>query len=365
MDLVYKNNMIKIQNNKYSIINLALIIFFIHGILYFIYPEQIYDETSSIKLIKYFLICFLIIIYLYEIQLLKIIIFTILFILLVLIHYVSLNFRYSITGFLYIVPFIVMLLINGVIFKKSNFFFVAIVSYIFVSIFGYIEYFQETFSRNDTYLTGYRISSILVNPNNLGVFLVFSTILILENLKKSIYSPILILNTLLLLYFSFSKASIILFLIYLGVKYTKISLLFIFILYIFTINYIENNYEILIFSLNARFEYNDLFLNILNQNIIAPFFNSYQYTDNVYLNLYGNFSIFIFIIFIIFNQILLMLLLLRNFFKHILYLSLFLISGLSENFLYLSPLAYMYWGYVFWLLKYKLNVTFGIRFRNE
>lgn len=355
-----------IENNKYfTIINLILIVIFIHGVLYFIYPEQMYDETSLIKLIKYFLISLLIIIYLYKIQFQKIIIYTMIFVLLISIHYISINFRFSLTGFLYVIPFIVMLLINGVIFKKSNLFFVALVSYIIVSIFGYIEYFQETFSRNDTYLTGYRISSILVNPNNLGFFLVFSTIFILENMKKSIYNLILIVNTLLLIYFSFSKAAIVLFLIYLGIRYIKISLLFIPIIYVFTIDYIESNYEILILSLNARFEYNDLFLYILNQNSIAPFFNDYQYTDNLYLNLYGNFSIFIFLIFLIFNEIILMLLLLKKHFKHIIYLSLFLISGLSENFLYLFPLAYMYWGYLFWLLKYKLNVTFRTSIRNE
>lgn len=358
-------DVIRIKNRKYSIINLLLILFFIHGILYFIYPEKIYDETSSIKLIKYFLIFLLIIIYLGRIQFQKIIILIMVFILLLNIHYISFNFKYSLTGILYILPFVIMLLIHDIIFKKSNLFFIAFVSYLFVSTFGYIEYFQETFSRNDTYLTGYRISSILVNPNNLGLFLLFTTIFIFEKMKKNIFSIILIINTLLLLIFSFAKTAIILFLIYLCLKYIKLLLLLIPLSFIFLMDYFLENYEILILSLNARFEYNAMFLNILNQNLITPFFDNYQYTDNVYLNLYGNFSIFIFIIFIIFNLLILLLLFFKKYFNHVIYLSLFLISGLSENFLYLSPLSYMYWGYTCWLYTNKLKINFDKRISNE
>lgn len=354
------------ENSKLSVINLVLIIFFIHGVLYFIYPEQVYDNASSIKLIKYFLISFLIIICFFKIHVQKMVVFIVVFILLVGANYLAGGFKNSLTGILYIIPFIVVLLMHEVIFKKANLFFIVLISYLCVSIFGYIDSVQETFfSRFGYGLHGYRISSILTNPNNLGLCLLFSTIFIFKKMNKNIYSVILIANTSILLYFSFSKTSMVLFLIYLFVRYIKTLFVCIPIIFLLVTYYVLENHEELLTSLVARFEYNNMFFNIAQQNLIAPFFNNYQYTDNVYLNLYGTFSIFILILFIIFNQFILISLCLKKYFKHILYLSLFLIAGLSENFLYLFPLAYIYWGYIFWLLNYKLKINCCVKNKNS
>lgn len=327
--------------------NFLIFFFFIHGVLYFIYPAEINNEVSYIKYVKY-IILVLFIFYFYRNIKTKsvILIFTISLIIFLLYFINDSNGVLQYT--LFMIPMIFMFLYRKEFYNIPLILPVSI--YIIISVFGYLEYFvfEEFFSKFSYGFGGYRISSILVNPNNFGITMVFIFIFIYENINKRIIRSFLFLNILLMVYFSLSKTALIILLIYLAFKYFKLTM-FIFILALLYFLLSNNLYydERVLLSMKARNIYNESFFVLANSNIIFPFQSTYQYTDNIYLQIWGYFSIFSFFIFLLFNQIIAIILIYSKKYISVLVLFCFFLTGLTTNYLYLWPLAYMYWGFIF------------------
>lgn len=347
-------------------INFFLILaFFMHGILYFVFPTEIDNTNSFIKYIKYILVISFIIINYHMIKS-RDILFVLIFMNVSFIFY----FLNDSTGLnniyiLFFLPIIFIYLLRNTFNNTKMILQSTIYIYIVISIFAYLEYtiFKGIFPRFGVGDFGYRVSSILVNPNNFGLTVVFMTIMLHTMITKPFFKKIILLNTVILIYFSMSKTAFILFIVYILYKYIKLIPLFVIIgaIYIsltFDTLFIDDKY---LTSSSIRGDMNNDFFILANENILLPFWNSYQYTDNIYLQLWGFFGLFFLLIFFLFNQALFIIFFTFKQYTNVIVLFLFLLAGLTTNYLYLWPLAYMYWGFVFYNTnKYFLKLSKNI-----
>jgi len=338
---------------------LLLLLFFTHGILYFIYPVELNNPSSFIKFIKYIIIVFFSIYFLNTIKLKElrniIFILTISFVF----YLVANNFVLEQIYFLFLIPIVITYLyINEIdkhiLYKASKYI------YFIISLFAYIEYtfFSAFFTKFSYGIYGYRCSSILVNPNNFGITIVFITIYLLENLKYKILKGIVLLNSIILIYFSFSKTAMVILLIYLMYKNYKFFIpIFSLLTFLLVLNNKINIDDKYTASLDARVTYNSNMYDMINNNIFFPFLNSYQYTDNIYLHIWGSFGLLGLLTYIFLIVFTVLSFLLSKMFINVLILILFLFVGYTTNYLYLWPLAYMFWGFVF----YNLNIIYKVK----
>ena len=333
-----------------------MIAFFLHGILYFVFPIEINDSNSWVKFIKYFLIIIFAIVNINVVRT-KEVFYSLAFANLAFIFY----FFNETTGInhiylLFVLPILLMFLYRDAFIDYSLIFKVAIYSYLGISVFAYLEFFvfKGLFPRFGVGNFGYRCSSILVNPNNFGITVALLSVFIHSNLSKHLYKLIIIINTLLLIYFSMSKTAAVIFLLYMFYVYARWVPLFVFILFLYLILFfdsssIEAKYSA---SLVVRESLVANFLVLAQENLLLPFVDSYEYTDNIYLQLWGFFGLLFLLMFICFNVFIFYKLVHLGQYVKVIALVMFLLAGYTTNYLYLWPLAYMYWGFVFCNSRY-------------
>ncbi|MDH5717006.1 MAG: hypothetical protein OEZ22_05155 [Spirochaetia bacterium] len=221
-----------------------------------------------------------------------------------------------------------------------------------------------------------RITSIFVNPTTLGLIMVLLTYYILMNFiitisikkKRRVWFILMSINSWLIIIFSGSKTAIVMMLIiyvfFFIYRLKKKSLMFI-VNIIFSIFFLSLIYvgffdfesilnpehfgldmkirEFKMTSLESRLIYiKDFFIGV-DKNILFPWYNSYSYVDNAYLDIWGTFGLLSLLFFLFHNIVWLIKAYKKKryfLFNMLLYL---LIMGTVTNIFYLSQIAYIYW----------------------
>lgn len=372
---------------KKFINRLLIVIFFSHGVLYFIYPQDIYNEGSWIKLIKFVVLFLFLISNISSISKKNILRWlgatAGIFILMLMSH----DIAQFMSGeglkrfFLYVSP-LLMIVITPII-DKYNYKKIPLHVIALGVLFAFIEYFyfNGIFTRFDhSENHGYiRIVSIFVNPNNAGLILsigfiyindYFQTTNFIHFLKKLLFLSAIIIAifltgsktplTILILYFILKLPY------YFGklFKYNKfgnMKYIVLVVLMLPILLIIPNKVNLDIFSYIRSFSLNtgeirqnqffDFFsFNILDSFLAPNYFNISQTYDIMYLQLWSDIG---FIGIIIFFVLLLFIYLKRirfytNSAKVLFFLLLF--SGFSLSFLIIWPI-----GYIFWYLAFSNN----------
>jgi len=298
-----------------------------------------------------------------------------------IINIIAVQHNFNIILFLnYILPMSMLFFYKGLSGKLAIYRIIG-VTYIATTVFGYIEFFflHGLFFRFSD--SGYRIISIFVNPNNMGLVTVALTIYLYEHLNKQSNRILLLANSFFLIFLTGSRNALLVFLVvtflyiirYLTLLLVKnqllkyrsvflvglsgVMLIVICILFYKKINngvqqILDNTRslgEVDLFT-GRLVQYNAFFENVAS-NLIFPNQNIFSYVDNNYLHIWGFFGLLILILFFFFNLYLLLKTVITNNFQGLVMLIFFLVAGLAENFLYLWPLGYFYWYLVGSILK--------------
>lgn len=365
--------------------NLLIIVFFTHGIIYFVFPDEIYNIDSPLKLIKYF-ICFVIILLNVK-KLTNIPPFILIVFLQFFLIFISHDFTLiSTTEFLnrilvYLMPLTTVLISNGIAISsiKKTTIFIVLISVL--STFLEYFFFRGLFVRYDFSESGgfIRSASIYVNPNNAALVFTLFIIFINERFRNFSYIKfVLIILLILCIILTGSKTPLFLLSLYAFViflswlrkyetigKYIPIMFLLLLILLIVILFFLSNQG---IFSLNffnsrefsletgtIRIEQFNSFIDLVNLgNPYFPNYNNFQQTyDLSILQIWSDFSlfgVFFFYGFCLYK--------LYSFFRRrdrlkFSILFVILISSFSLQVFYIWPIAYIFW---FIILKDKKTV---------
>lgn len=328
------------------------LLFLLHGIVYFWYPEAVLIESSPLKLIKYIILILAISFTFYK-DLVTAFYASFIFVFFLTLGMIAQNFSFDSAIIKYLTPLVSAILLYKPIISlsKSRKKIIALATYILGIIFSIFEHSNESISLSpySTGLFGERVSSIFVNPNNFAITMLFILIYLLENTHKKIIKIVYILLYSIVLVLSFSKTAILLTLVYITYRFFFIVLPILLIAASYFIASSKHLFGSFSFdSLVARHQYNDSFRYLIEENLLFPFFNNYQYTDNNYLNIYGNFGLVVIILLILMYIFIFAILLSKRKYDLAVILILFLITMYSTNILYLWPIGYFHWFFIFY-----------------
>ena len=377
--------------------SILILAFFLHGFLYYFFPEDILNSDSPIKLIKYIIVFLFLIANINKVNFARVYIFifwAVLFLCFYLIANPLVNGKINVIASKFL-PYLfpaTLYLIEPII-SKFNFKFYAIFILLITLISGYIEFYllEGVFSEFDLKSDGLRISSIFINPNNAAfvIGLLHYYILNTFNYNKFssyIFSTFLSINCLVVIIFTGSKTGLVILILnmlifswkylkkYIKTKAISINSLRFFSLIIglcflafthFVFNDLRSPFSQFSLSGKGDLKTRDMsiktggtrleqiidFKNDLNNSFLFPYAHKYRWTiDNTYIQFWGDFSFIGFILLVVYifwN--------LYKFFKikqeYIYPFFIILISGFSINYLYLWPPAYLFWWYMFWQFR--------------
>lgn len=392
------------------LLNLLILLFFIHGVIYIFYPDQVYDDSSRFKFIKYIILMIIYLILLKEINIKNIISIFLLIVVMLIFHIYGNKSSNYILLLNYIFPLSITIF-SLKLQRYVNFFKVATITFGISSFLAYIDFYIikgifTIWHHPDGF---YREVSIFVNPNNFGLMIVLLLYFILfyqnDDLKprKVIINLILIINAAIMVRLSGSNTALITLLISVvfyiynivirnkfvnkkscnkcnKLKISKImlptrkkllitlsvilALLFIYMLYC-NFNYLRiiisniNARTITLESAYARLSVNLSFINLIKQNILYPYKYNYIYVDNIYFHIWGTFGIFILIAFIMYNIFLIVISTKKRKPMYFCIIFIFLLMGFTTNYLYLWPLGYIYWAITSIILnEFKIDIKY-------
>jgi len=374
------------------IINYLIILFMIHGFLYFLRPQEIYDLNSPIRYIKYLVLILTLIIILRESSFKKIFIYILVSTTLLVLNIIAVEQNFSFMSIVsYILPLSIFFFHEGLR-KNLNIKTIVYWTYIVATFFGYFEFFimGGVFYRFAS--SGYRVISIFVNPNNFALMLTLLSIVIISDRISKTKVFVLLINSLLLILLSGSKTGLFIFILVVSLRWI-IDLLHLFVaksklkknvlLYIpiigislicftliitlsnkFNLNVLLNqirSIETMMISLESRFMQYSNFLSV--SNLIFPWKENVNYTDNIYFHLWGTFGFPVVISYVFFNMYLLYKTIIKRSFTYFAIMFIFLISGFSTNIIYLWPLGYIYWYVAGSILSNKTNMRIYVEQR--
>ena len=367
------------NDRKRSIILTLLVFAFLsHGVLYFVSgsTNDYYSYDNPIKVIKYavfFLSLITIPIYQDCFSRKDLLPIGISFFMCVCAFIANPKFNDYIVLLNYCIPVFTMFLCETLE-RKVNLTSVIRVVYIFASIIGYIEFLflKGKFGRFAD--LGYRACSIFVNPNNFSAFLFLSAAILITNTSDSIWQFVCIFNSFVLLRMSGSRSGLLIMAIALllifGYRFLNIvkkqdneiavsfKTVLVVVLGLFVVGFLVAFPEIVFSGINSLIKGGrsigqiDLSLGRIGQ--IRQFFDSASfdfflpyvfkevYTDNIMLHVWGFFGFPGFLLYFVgtFTCIIKLWGIDRR--KCLLLILLFLF-GFFENYLYLWPIAYIYW----------------------
>ena len=341
-------------------------LFLTHGIAYFFSPEHVHDPSSPYKYLKYVIVLIYIFLTIQHNFYSKLIFFAALIPLAV--YYNLINADPDMINFVgYVLPAYFLFDIKNI--RQINWRAIVVWTILITSIVGYYEviFLDNHFYMYNRSFQDYRMVSIFLNPNNLGVVITLFTFAYLEFFStKKIVSWLCYFNGLLIVVLSGSKTAIgvfmffSLYILYLAVanrhgenalikrtdlKYLIFGIPVFLVVAVRLISMIDLS-QMRDFnwgSLMVRFrDYDDFFL-LVRQNYLFPYINSTKNIDNMYLHLWGSFGLSTLVLFTLFNLFLVVKIKSRK--MLIILLSFFLI-GLTTNYMYLWPLGYLYWGFL-------------------
>jgi hypothetical protein len=362
--------------------SLLILVFLCHGLIYFFYPEDLHNTESPIKYIKYALLLFFIIINIDAVHIKNVLIvssITIIYLFFVVVsnQYMFSNPALIINKYLpYIAPIYVLLILERI--KNSKIYIIVTITFFITVVTGYIEFnvlqgiFREFIFTSEGQ---FRISSIFINPNNAGMMAGLLNLYIQQKLNRKnfltySYSIIVWGLSIMIIGYTSSKTGMSILILHilwysfiwiykiLQHKYISKSILTFFLIGAFlcpmTIflffskkNTQSRTREITLETGEIRAQQIIDFGDDLSNNFFFPFYRKDSFTiDNTYIQFWGDFSLFGFL------PLLLVLLVagikiyyrsIREFFGFIL----FILCGFSLNFMYVWPLAYIFW-YIVW-----------------
>jgi hypothetical protein len=194
-------DLIERRSTRYKIINYLITAFFIHGFVFFLMPNEIYNLNSPLRYIKYPILALTLIIVLNKCKPIEIVKYIVSAIILFSINFIAVGNNFSLISlFTYVIPLSIFFFYDGLA-KYLNAKKIAAITYIFATIFGYYEFFflGGVFSRFSS--SGYRIVSIFVNPNNFAITMVILTTYILRYKLERWKLMVLLLNSSILIFF--------------------------------------------------------------------------------------------------------------------------------------------------------------------
>jgi len=368
-----------------------IFLFFAHGLLYVFNPQDIYNASSPIKLIKYVIILAFFILNVRKLNYSRLLILVLWFIGLFFFHYFSREIGLGVTpksialGLMgYSFPMLIIILYPSL--RKFNFIPIASWVLFIASIVGYIEFIflKGLFEKFSS--AGYRVVSIFVNPNNAGIlFAILSFYLLEKGIYKTklqlIIKAIILVNSIAIIYLTGSKTALavlaLFFLIHffrLLVKDPKNSLiiasrflyLIVFVVLLFlglfqekvidkysAISLGGDSREMSLKTGQIRIESTIDFFDRVSDNFFYPYRSSMMYIDNVYLEMWGDFGFIILFAFVSLNIYFVMLCIQKDMLFELSLLLVMLILGLSTNFIYIWPLGYIYWFLALEIISFK------------
>lgn len=370
--MIYAYSLGKRNNSiKQKIANYLAIIFFIHGALYFLKPSEIYNLNNPLKYIKYIVLISILMLALNRRSLKRVVLYLLVVAAIIMINLIALGGNLNlISVFVYIFPLSVYFFYDELS-KYLDVKKIISISYVVASVFAYVEFFilQGVFPRFAS--LGYRVVSIYVNPNNFGLVVVVFTACMLNRGMGIFRSCLIVANSALLIFLSGSRTALVAYGMVLMMYFLnyvikilllsgKIKTKFIlsFLLFVIVISglvlsldvCIEKFWQIfgklrsidsLILSMRIRLGGYSAFL--ASDNLVFPWQKTMIYVDNIYLHVWGMFGLIMLVFWGIFNICLLFVVVSKRQFDNFNLLLIFIVGGLSTNWLYLWPLAYCYW----------------------
>lgn len=362
-------------NFKYILIFL----FFVHGVLYYIFPEDIHNTGSLLKYIKYIIIFIFSIFSISDIKRSNFALFVFLALLLFLLmkinHHSTVEYGELFSRYMsYIAPLSIIFLKDSITKLKIESKGIRLIL-IITLFFGFIEFFflegifsYLNFSESEGYV---RVATIFLNPNNAGlmIFILLSSIVPKGVLKwRDIFIFItLSICSIYVIFYTGSRTAILLIVLYIAFlilyklrtriiinskNFTKIfrliifSVPFIFIYLlskdgIFTSS-IGSTRDLGTNSWQDRFNQIDLYCVKISNDFLAPDYYDFSTTyDNAYIQFWSDFGIWGILLLVI-TIFLLFIKNLKETKTKSLVLAL-LIAGFSVNIFYLWPTTYILW----------------------
>ena len=384
---VDKRMLYYVQTKKQKIMNVLVLLFLIHGFLYFFSPDQIYSLDSKIRYLKYIIWIVVTFVLILDIKSRNMLIYFMIAVFLSILFYIN-NVELNIILLAnYVIPLSIAFYSKEIT-KYINIELITKHTYAVMSLFAYLEYFvlNGYFTRFN--VGGYRVISIFVNPNNFGIMVILLTLSLILNKNALLYYQklFILINSIFLIIISGSKTAMVIFAIAailiilyksVGVLFEKSKIRFSYIIlslglvntillsivyYILfgdksALGTFSNVRNFDLESGSIRIQEYIMFLNRAGHNFISPWKNGVLYIDNLYLHVWGSFGIFGIVAFLIINIFLIWRVLNTREYSLLLYLVIFLITGLTTNFLYLWPIAYIYWFIVGCILRKQSKQT--------
>ena len=353
---------------KRQYFSVLVLLFLIHGGVYYLEPETIYLESSPFKLIKYVIV--LIALLYIKIDAKKFIFFiviTSIFLLGALGTGISAVTKQLV---LYIIPVFVVFIYSEIRSIKTDFVVPVIILVLLVYVIIELFILNKPFYQFDRSGDSYRVVAGMVNPNNFGVFasLIYSWVSF--NVKNKLKLTLFFLIFFAFIVFSGSKTAIVLFAItnlifILNVYYgwlkqrnlfkLLVGSLFLVSLIVTTLILViqsQSLFQLRSFSLISLLvrikDYGHLITQTIALNPLFPGRIEVINVDNIYLHIWSHFGIF--------SMIAIIFLFVSLFSKAIYnlemftYVLLFCVLGFTTNFLYLWPLGYIFWYLTFYII---------------
>jgi hypothetical protein len=341
-------------------------LFLTHGIAYFLSPEHVHDPSSPYKYVKYLIVLVYILFTIRDNFSSKAIFFASLIPLAV--YYNLINADPDMINFVgYVLPAYFLFDIKNL--RQINWRAIVVWTILITSMLGYYEviFLDNHFYMYNRSFKDYRMVSIFLNPNNLGVVITLFTFAYLEFFStRKILSWLCFFNGLLIVVLSGSKTGIgvfmffSLYILYLAItnrhsenalikradlKYLVFAIPVVLVVALRLISMIDLS-EMRDFnwgSLLVRLRDYNVFFSLVRENYLFPWISTTKNIDNMYLHIWGSFGFPALALFIAFNLFLFFKITSR---KMMAILLGFLLIGFTTNYMYLWPLGYIYWAFL-------------------
>jgi hypothetical protein len=359
---------------KNFLLSIVVFLLLIQGIIYFFYPADVHNSGSPFKYIKYILLLAFVALTFFKRPVLKVL--YLMTVPVVILYYYLINVEdHLINCISYQIAFY-FLLVNEDL-RRVQWKAVVPLVIIVASFCGYYEllFLENHFAAYNHGLNEYRLVSIFINPNNLGITIAFLTFAYLEFLRPSRFLWLTYYaNGGLITFFSGSKTALALYIFFtayfvlrkfvfvkkmnLRVGFSDIVVILLGVPVVIFATFkavskvdFSQMRKFDLTSLWIRFSDYRSFFGLAQENVFFPWIGHFKDVDNIYLHLWGTFGLPAIIIWVLFNIYLLIVTRQSNV---TVVLIAFMLTGFTTNFLYLWPLGYMYWGFVSYLVTFKI-----------
>lgn len=348
-------------------LRVLILLFFIHGVIYFAVPIAVRDPTHPLKAVKYVLFLMIGLLLLPAMSTVRAIVALFVTAALACFQFLGVAEPSIIIVITYSLPFWVVVFHDGL--REVDFLPLARLTLIVASVLTYVEVIVLGGIYRDFFVEGaYRATSIFVSPNMLSPMVALITYYLLVAEEGSpLARSIAIANACAVTVLSGSKTGLVVTAVLLAAAFAEIrglprlrlialaavgaTLLVIADLAGFTsvlsgLPGAGGDIGVREFSLESGYirlrEY-VTFLELAARWPFFPWYREFQYVDNMYLHMWGSFGLVVLLAFLLFSVWLVVFALGHGRMRLAFIFALLLVVGMSTNFVYLWPIAYVYW----------------------